>query len=157
MAKKKTVQCRYKYCKHESREMNRDEAVHVGNSYYHEDCFKESRTIDKIIETYTERVDKNPVYTHLRKTINTIVYKNKVDAEFLLFALEYAAQHKMIKHVPGLFYIVKSKDIQKAWDKKKTAEYMRSEKSKPQEYVNNTTREFTFKAPKQKTVASLFK
>jgi len=34
---------------------------------------------------------------------------------------------------------------------------MRSEKSKPQEYVNNTTREFTFKAPKQKTVANLFK
>lgn len=156
MAKKKTVQCRYKYCKHESREVDRDEAVHVGNSYYHEDCFKESRTIDKIIETYTERVDKNPVYTHLRKTINTIVYKNKVDAEFLLFALEYATQHKMIKHVPGLFYIVKNKDIQKAWDKKKTTEFMRAEKEKEQQPVENETRRFTYHVPKKSVISDLF-
>ena len=154
----KIVKCRYKYCKHDSRELPKEEAVLVGkSSYYHKDCLKESTLIDKIIEMYSERVEKNPIYSHLRKTVNDLVIKDKVDAEFLYFALDYASSKKMIKHVPGLRYIVKNDDIKRLWEKKKTAEFMRSEKSKPQQYVNNTTREFTFKAPKQKTIANLFK
>ena len=152
-----TVKCRYKYCKHETQTLNREEAVLVGkSSYYHPDCLRESQLINEIVDVYTKRVDKNPIYTHLRKTVNNIVVNKKVDAEFLLFALNYAADNNMIKHVPGLYYIVKNEEIKRAWNKKKTSEFIHSEKQKKPQYINNKPREFTYNSPKQKTIGSLF-
>lgn len=152
-----TVKCRYKYCKHGSRDLDRNEAVLIGKStYYHKDCFKESRTIDKIIDTFATRVEPDPVFAALRKIVNNIVIKDKVDAEYLLFALNFAADHKMIKHPPGLYYIAKNDRIKKEWNKLKTAEFMREEKNKKQQYINSTTREFNYKPPKQKTISSMF-
>lgn len=151
------VKCRYKYCKHHSRELPKEEAVLVGKStYYHKDCLEESQMIAKIVDLYAERVEQNPVFSHLRKTITDIVVKQKVDANFLYFALDYASKKKIIKHIPGLYYIVKNDDIKKAWSKRKTAEYMRIEKEKIPQPVDNTTREFKYNAPKQKSVSSLF-
>lgn len=106
------MKCRYSHCKHESREVDKSEAIRCGNFYYHPDCFKEKELLNKITETYISKVDSAPVMSQLRSIINTIVFKQGVSPEFLLFALQKAN----ISHPPGLYYAVKNESIIQEWN-----------------------------------------
>lgn len=106
------MKCKYAHCKHQSREINKAEAIKCGSVYYHTDCYKEIETIRQIIDVYVNTVDDNPSFSELRKIINQIVYKQGVSPEFLLFALT----HSSIHYPAGLFYIVKDQEMLKAWD-----------------------------------------
>ena len=101
--KKDTVKCRYAHCKHQNRELLKEDAVLSGKaSYYHADCFEESENIKKIIDVYCRLVDKHPVFTQLRRTIQDLIQKNDIDSAYLLFATEYASRRGWLKHIPGL-------------------------------------------------------
>ena len=113
------MKCRYKYCSHESTEIKGNDYVKIGKAYYHKDCFEKKENIQKIIDYYSNNVEANPVFSFLIKTVNDIVNKNGVDSEYLLFALKYAHEHRMINHIPGLRYLPNNQEILKEWNKPK--------------------------------------
>ena len=112
-----TVRCRYSHCKHSERELNKADAVRCGNTYYHADCYHEKETIDKILDTYVKLVDPHPVFGALRKIVSNLIYKQGVNADFILFALKRAAQEHRINHPPGLYYVVKDQKTIEAWNR----------------------------------------
>ena len=149
------VKCRYKNCKHDNRELDKDDAVLSGKaSYYHKDCYKEMTAIKRVIDVYVKKVDNQPIFTQLRQVVNKLIIEQGVDSEYLIFAINYCADLGIIKHPPGLFYIVKNERVKKEWDKRLTAKYMHQERER-EAIVNNSTRKFIYNPTKEKTVADI--
>ena len=118
MAKEKTFVCRYTHCKHETKNIPEEEAVHSGTGYWHEDCLKESLAIREVIDLFQKKCNPLVVMPQLRKTINNIVYEKGIDAQLLLFGVRYYIDHKIPLNYPGgLYYVLQNKDVQKEWAK----------------------------------------
>lgn len=138
--------CRYAHCKHIGEPVDKEKCVHIGNAYYHEDCYKEKETLGIIEKYYIDNFERNPIIQALRKVINTIIFKHGNSPDFLLYALRYAKEnHIPLKHSAGIYYLVKDEKIKEAWqsfnNKKKRIEYNFSDVDdlKPVEgYVNNS-------------------
>ena len=146
MGRKKSayVKCKYSHCKHENREVLREESVSSGNLYYHKDCYQEKETMKKCIDIYVKYFEDKPIFTQLRNVIDDIVYKKGYDAEYLLFALKYGALHrKPIKHPPGIYYLIKDDSIAKEWNKEKLMA------NKEHVVVNNKDTEYVHVPKKQ--------
>lgn len=119
------MKCRWSHCKHGG-EVNKSEAVKEGSSYYHPECYAERKAINEIIRIYHEKVDAHPVESYLRGTINDLIYKQDVSAEFLLFALQFCIDHGWSLHTPGgLRYVAKDVTAKKTWVKMKDQETLR--------------------------------
>lgn len=144
--------CRYKYCKHDTKDIPDSEAVKDGNAYYHPDCHHEKETIKKIIDVYVEYVDQHPVFGHLRKTVDTIIHTNHVDADYVLFAVKKAVKEHRLNHVPGLYYAVKNSAAESEWRKQKASEAL----SNDDFVVTDTTKTYTYNQKKKKSIADLF-
>lgn len=112
------MKCRWKHCKFGG-EVDKDKAVQIGLSYFHPECYAERESIQKIIDTWHERVDAYPIESMLRKMVNDLVLKQNVNAEFLLFALNYCLDNGWnLRHPAGLKAVSKDDKAHKAWDKK---------------------------------------
>lgn len=121
MAKKiKTYKCRYKNCLHESREVDADKAVCVGNARYHSDCYKTKEDIKEIKELFVKHINPNPVYDQLQLVINNIVFTKKLGSDFLLFGLRYYIENKISLNYPqGLYYVIQNKKVIEEYNKRK--------------------------------------
>ena len=128
------MKCRWKHCKYGG-EVDKDKAVKVGIAYYHPECYAEREAIQKIIDTWHERIDANPMEAMLRKMVNDLVLKQNVDAEFLLFALNYCLDHGWKLHYPAGLKAV-SKDIKAhgAWEAQRNKVYTRGLRAKTSLY-----------------------
>lgn len=126
------MKCKYSHCKHDSTEIKNGEEILVGKaSYYHKDCYEEMSAIKKIIDSYVERVDPHPIMSLLRKVINEIVYKNKVDASFLLFAFNYCLDNGWsISHPQGLYYVAKNNAAKQQWNRIMASKSVKEMKAK---------------------------
>ena len=114
------VRCKLKHCLHESRELNKDEAIRVGAGYYHPDCYKAHQQIKEIVDIFSKQVNPNVVYSQLMRVINTIVYERGNSSEFLLYGLKYYLTHKIpLNHPQGLYYVVQNADMARAYKKSK--------------------------------------
>lgn len=150
MSKPKMVKCRYSHCKHESKDVLKDEAVSDGKSYYHKDCYIEKETLKECIDVYVKNFESDPIFTQLRSVINDIVYNKGNEADFLLFALKYSASHKIpLRHIPGLYYIIKDNNIIKAWEKEKSLA------ARDKVVVSNTNTEYNYVQRKTKGFADI--
>ena len=110
------MKCRWKHCKYGG-EVDKDKAVKVGIAYFHPECYAERQAIQKIIDVWHERVDAYPMESMLRKMVNDLVLKQDVNAEFLLFALNYCIDHGWhLRYPAGLKHVAKNEDAQKAWE-----------------------------------------
>lgn len=119
MAKNDTVICRYAHCKHENKEIAKEDATKVGNRYMHPDCAITSENITNIRDLYFEKVSKTVVMKQLVSVINNIIFKKNIDPAYLLFALNYAIRNKIpIKSPYSLHYIIDYKNIKDSWTKK---------------------------------------
>lgn len=119
--KKEVFKCRWSHCKHGG-EVRLDDAVKDGSSYYHKDCYEEKQNIQKIMDLYVERVDPNPIFSLLRKTVNDLVFKDGFGADYTLFALKYCLDNGWkIKHIPGLRYVVRDDKAKAAWERQLSA------------------------------------
>lgn len=151
---KKTVKCKYIHCRHESKDIDKEKAVLVGkSSYYHKDCLMEKENIEEIMKLFQERINKNVVFSQLRRTINSIIYDKDISSEFLLFGLKYYISHKIPLNYPGgLYYVIQNKDVLKAYTARRN-----NFKSKSAISENNTVAEtdFKFKPKKKKTFSDL--
>lgn len=120
MKKSDTVKCRYSHCLHESKEINRDQAVKKGNAYYHSDCLQTQTEIKEIIDLFTNKINKNPVYAQLNSVINNIVFTKGLGSNFLLFGLRYYIEHKIPLNYPqGLYYVIQNRSVIDAYHKEK--------------------------------------
>lgn len=118
MEKQSTVHCKYSKCLHGSREISKDDAVKIGNCYYHLDCLKTKEDIKKIIDLFTKHINPNPVYSNLQKVIDNIVFKKQLGSDFLLFGLKYYIDHKIPLNYPqGLYYVIQNKQVIEAYKK----------------------------------------
>lgn len=142
------VKCANTHCKHESRELPRDSATRVGKRYMHGDCAIKNTYVQKVRDLYYEEVSDTVVIKNLVATINNIVYKKNVDAEYLYFALSHAIVAKIpIKSPYSLHYLVDNDRIKKLWEKKKSEKIM-AEMSKEEEdpdLISGTIQKSTFK------------
>lgn len=119
MAKPKTYKCAFKHCKHQSQVLQENEAVKVGNRYMHEDCARTSENMIKVRDVYYERISQEVVMKILVRVIQNIVLEKGIDAEYLVFAIEYAADNKIpIRSPYGLYYLVDNYKVKEAWKNK---------------------------------------
>ena len=107
-----TVKCRYSHCKHDSKDVDKEEAVKIGNLYYHADCFGDKENRREIIDLFVSHINPNPVYAQLQNVITTIIDKKGISSDFLLFGLRYYINHKIPLNYPqGLHYVVQNKQV----------------------------------------------
>lgn len=119
---KKTVKCRYKYCRHDSNDIPREEAVQDGRSYFHPDCLKERNNKEEIVKLFLEKVNQNTPVPQLRKVINNIIHNKGINSDFLLFGLKYYISHKIKLNYPGgLYYVIANKEMESEYNRLKGA------------------------------------
>lgn len=115
---KDIVKCKYSSCMHNSKEINREDAICVGKQYYHKDCYQTKEDIKKIIDLFIKHVNPNPVYSQLQSVIKNIIFKRKISSGYLLFGLQYYISHNLPLNYPqGLYYVIQNKDVKKEYDK----------------------------------------
>ena len=152
MSRKKSeyVKCRYSHCKHEERELPRAEAVCCGNAYYHSDCYSEVNNIKECIDIYVNHFEAEPIFEHLKRVINKIIYEKGYDSDYLLYAMKYAASHRIpIRHPPGLYYLMKNDEIKSLWEKDKLS------RKRKTVVVENKDTSFSYVPKKEKGFASI--
>lgn len=147
------VKCRYSNCLHESRELNKEEAVKSNCFYYHSDCFKTKEDIKKIISLFRTHINPNPVYAQLQTVIKNIVFSRGLGSDFLLFGLEYYIEHKISLNYPqGLYYVVQNKNVIDAYRKARVKDIKKSI-----EITEETSSEFTHVPVKNNGFADILK
>lgn len=129
----KQYKCAFNHCAHPERKVNQDEAIKIGNRYWHKDCYETSELVIQIKDMYIENINSSEVVSFLMKVINDIVYGKKLEnkniekaksnleaAKYLEFAVDYAIRHNIpITHVPGLYYLINNNKVREAYKKER--------------------------------------
>ena len=138
----KQFKCAFGHCGYEDKKVCEDEAVRIGNRYWHKDCYEISELIKEIRDDYLDNFSSTAVISFLNKVINDIIFGKKLEnkkvskaqsnleaARYLSFAMKYAINNKIpITHVAGLYYLIDNTRIKKAYEKQnelKTQKEMR--------------------------------
>ena len=149
-----TVKCRYSNCKHDSKEIDKDEAVKSGNSYYHADCFRDKENRKEIIDLFVKHINPHPVYNQLQTVISTIINQKGLSSDFLLFGLKYYIEHKIPLNYPqGLYYVIQNKQVIEAYNKLNERKVLAKENFVITE--DNNEVEFSYKPTKAKGFADI--
>lgn len=121
-----TAKCCYKNCKHPDIDIElskEDTYVLVENDegikhVYHEDCYKEQKAIDEIIDLWHRYKELEPdEYGTLQYVIRGMLNKG-YDIEYILFATKNKITH--LNHPPGMWRAVSNyrvKEAYKLWKK----------------------------------------
>ena len=148
-----TVMCKYANCLHDSKEINREDAVKKGSSYYHADCLQTQKDIKEIIDLFKNKINPNPVYSQLQSVIKNIVFTKGLGSEFLLFGLRYYIEHKIPLNYPqGLYYVIQNKEMISSYNKQKAVAVKQSVEIKEE-----TDTSFTHVPTKTKGFADILK
>ena len=86
------MKCRYSYCKHGG-EVNKEEAIKDGNSYFHKDCYEEKQLKQSIEEYYISNMPSCTLQI-LRKVIKQLIHEKNNEAKYVMFVLEYIYKNK---------------------------------------------------------------
>lgn len=146
------VKCGYKNCINEDRELNKEDAIKVGNRYYHQDCYQIIEDIREIADLFKKHINENVVYSVLVRVINDIIFNKKNESGYLLFGLRYYINKKIPLNYPqGLYYVIQNKDVKKAYEKFKI------NKINPKVDISEVEEhKFNFKPTKPKSVGDIF-
>ena len=142
--------CRYSHCKHENKEVSKEEGIKSGNGYWHRDCYEESKAIRDTMDLFQKKCNPLVVMPQLRRTINNIVYDKKQDARLLLFGVKYYVSHNIPLNYPGgLYYVLQNKNVQDEWkkiiSKQMKVEFHCNAKEDIQNQEEDINTEFTYK------------
>lgn len=144
-----TVKCRYKNCIHDNKDIDKSDAVKVGNSYYHKDCYDTKNDIAEIVDLFTKNINTNVVYSVLVRVINNIIFNKKNESKFLLFGLKYYIANKIPLNYPqGLYYVIQNKDVLNTYKKYLAKQQIKNDKVIIKEENNEV--DFNFKPTKSK-------
>lgn len=112
----KTYKCGFQHCNCEE-PLTEENGIPVGKRYWHKECYHIKETADKIRKYYVSHISSQVTMAFLNSVISDILYKKKVNADYLLFALKYAYEtNKSIKSPAYLHYIADDKRIQKLYN-----------------------------------------
>jgi len=96
------MKCKYSYCSHGG-EVEREEAVKSGNSYFHKDCYHEKELKQQIEEYYLSNMPTCTLQI-LRKVIKQLIHEKNNSADYILFVLEFI--HKNNKPINNPFGLI---------------------------------------------------
>lgn len=153
MAFKNIRVCGCKNCLHTSTDINleTDEFEQNGTRYYHSDCYRSVENIKKVKDIWAEKVDEYVVWKSLVRVLNDLIYKQKKDSDYILFAIGYAADRESTYHLQspyGIKYILGKKEIKEAFAKSKIKNVKDSD-FKLEKPTQNNSPQFTVKQKKQ--------
>lgn len=153
MGKSKTVKCRWTHCRHESRDIPREEAVLGDNGYYyHKDCLEEKKKINEIVDFWGENIDPLVNYGQLRNIINNLIYKKNVEPDYILYTVKLGYSEHWLHYPQGLYRSLdnfkRHEDWKKSVEKQSTTEDVEIKADNPYEKKSSTT--FTYEANKKR-------
>lgn len=93
------MKCKYSYCKYGG-EVDKENAIKVGNSYFHSDCYHEKELKRHIEEYYLKNMPPCTLQI-LRKVIKQLIHEKNNSADYVLFVLNYI--HKNNKPINNPF------------------------------------------------------
>lgn len=104
MGKSKTVKCRWTHCRHESKDIPREDAVLGDNGcYYHKDCLEEKEKIKKIVDFWGENIDPLVNYSQLRGIINNLIYKKNIEPDYIFYTVRLGCKEGWLHYPQGLY------------------------------------------------------
>jgi hypothetical protein len=113
--KEKIYKCRYKHCPWNN-QVSSNQAIKVGNNYYHKNCGKDFTNLKKIREL-SFQVDNTVVFSCLNKYLKELVIIRKIETDYILFTLEYIIENELEVHMPyGLLYRLNDYKIKQAYN-----------------------------------------
>ena len=101
--------CAYKHCLHHDSKVKASESVVIGNKHYHWDCAAMKQEIKDCIDTYMELFadadaeEKRKKYPILTRTINTLVFKNKIPPDYITKKIQESKLYYASKPVHVLY------------------------------------------------------
>ena len=143
--------CNWKLCKHPGDD---SELIKEGGNYYHPDCLLKFRALKAVREFYNECHKNEDIdWRKLQRILNTIIYKEETDPEFLLFSLKYnRTKGRLPRHPEGLFYFAKDETAKELWEKSLVDHSSVDTKT---EIIEDDGVSFNYKPLKQKNIISL--
>ena len=93
------MKCKYSYCKCGG-EVEKVDAIKIGNSYFHKDCYNEKQLKQQIEEYYLKNMPSCTLQI-LRKVIKQLIHEKNNSADYVLFVLEFI--HKNNKPINNPF------------------------------------------------------
>lgn len=102
MADKEYV-CAYKHCLHHGQMVKESEAVVIRKQHYHWDCAVMKQEINDCVQAYMACVSDKSLYPIAARTINTLVFKNKIPTEFILKNIQNSKDYYSDKPVQILY------------------------------------------------------
>lgn len=111
----KTYKCGFAHCMCDE-PLTDDNCIIQGSRRWHKKCFQAKETAEEIRKYYRANISSQVTMSFLNSVLNDVLYKKKVDAEYLLFALKYAYEtNKEIKSPVYLHYLADDKRIQRLY------------------------------------------
>lgn len=113
----KTRKCRYQYCKNKDIE-NIDEAICVGDCYYHFGCYEKKYMKGEIYKVFCDYVTNEESGLLIKKKIKDYIDIDGYSPSYVYFALYYAIKNKIpLRSIFGLKYLLDRKKIKEEYDK----------------------------------------
>lgn len=144
------IKCKYSYCKHETNEVTKEDAIKEGNCYYHKDCHNE-KILKKEIEEYWNDNMPSASLQILRKVIKQLIHDKKAPADFVLFVMKHIKKNnKPINNPFGLINYCGNKDIRELYKKMIINQKYTKLKSEDNNEIYIEKVNFTYKPSKKK-------
>ncbi len=151
--KPKKLRCAYKYCRHQTHDIEPGTEIERSGKLYHPDCLHEQETIEQIIDVFYKQVNPDVVFWQLRKVINKLVYEEGFEAEYILFAIRrHLEQGKPLTYPAGIAYIVQNRQMKAAFE----AQRHSTIQVKPVLSGESPEQTFEYRPAPKRTLDSLF-
>lgn len=142
------MKCRYKYCKNNN-EVEKENAIKEGGSYYCKECYQEKQNKQKIEEFYLRNMPQTTLQL-LRKVIKQLIHEKKFESEYVLFVLEYINKNnKPINNPFGLLNYCNEGSILNLYNKQLINKKYKEIKSDITDYSRDKVK-FTYKPNNKK-------
>lgn len=109
------MKCRYKHCKLGG-EVDKEEAIKIGNGYYHKECNRERELKQQIEKTYYDIFQTKEPIQQVRKAISKYIHDNNFDPRYVLFVLN---EDIKLNSMFGLIYYLNNNKFLKKYNRQR--------------------------------------
>lgn len=148
--------CGFRDCPYDGKYVDLDSAdyIVVNRRFYHKKCYedmkaqqekieKDKLNVQRIKNIWLDKINPNVAISFLYKEVNALIRDKHIPSEYVLFVVEYCAEHKSGLHYPaGIKFFIDKPYIRDAYARKNIV------KVKPETFTVNHDDE---NAPKFKT------
>ena len=95
--------CAYKFCLHHGEKVNASESVVISKKHYHWDCAETKQKIKECVNLYMNFIEDKTQYPIATRTINNLVFKDRVPVDFIFNKLNASGSYYSNKPVIALY------------------------------------------------------